>query len=883
MAALLAPGMALLRRVGVAGKFGLLAIVLLVPLMVGGVLGFGSTSRSIAVVRSEQDGLRYVVALAQLHTQIGTLRAATSQGRAAGSEVLTGVQDVDELDRSLGARFKVSTRWNELKAELAGLDRVGPDAAARRASVQRADAMSDRLITAVASASGLITDSELDANYAVSVIVERIPRLLDSLADANQLAATSPASGAATGPDVELTVTLRQMLALDRQITADLDKAWQVTRSGRLQRQTSHEVAAVRSLVAEATVRLTQPTGSEPVSRADGRSARGLADSDLPIALARLSSRLSTELADLLAARQSRLERDRTRHTALTVLPLLAAGYLFAALFKSTTDDVRRVLRDISAVTDGAIAQHEPLPGGDEFAQMSRAVVDTRDHLTSLLGELRYSSTHDELTALANRSLFMAKLEDALSGSSGSGGPLAVVLLDLDGFKDLNDSFGHNLGDRLLRVVGARIHRVARRQDLVARLGGDEFALLMLGVGDEGEAAQLVTRVQQCLEEPVDLDGRPLRLRVSAGIAVARPGEITPMDLVRNADMALYAARGAGRGSGRIGGGVGADGGGRGRAVTFQTQMHDQTIERTELSVDLAQVVAAGELTTQYQPIVDLTTGETYGLEALVRWQHPQRGWVPPAIFVPLAETTGLIDEIGRQMMAAATRTMATLRDSFPDHHPLVMDVNLSGAQLASETLVGDILSLVDQTGIDPAWLVLEITESALVEDVDLALRRLGQLAATGVRIALDDFGTGFSSLSYLRRMPIHVIKIDKSFVDDLEAPDGRGAALVHSIISMAAALGLQSVAEGVETAAQAAALRRLGCSLAQGHLFSPALTSDQVLARLTAERRLPAQRRSDGTGALRRPATTESVPLGQPGEQQRLGQAGPLELGQVD
>ena len=832
------------------------------------------------MVRSEQDGLRYVVALAQLHTQIGTLRAATSQGRAAGSAVLTGVQDVDELDRSLGTRFKVSTRWNELKAELAGLDRVDLDAAARRASVQRADAMSDRLITAVASASGLITDSELDANYVVSVIVERIPRLLDSLADANQLAATSPASGPATGPDVELTVTLRQMLALDRQITADLDKAWQVTRSGRLQRQTSQEVAAVRSLVAEATARLTQPTGSEPVSRADGRSARGLADSDLPIALARLSSRLSTELADLLAARVSRLERDRTRHTTLTVLPLLAAGYLFAALFKSTTDDVRRVLRDISAVTDGAIAQHEPLPGGDEFAQMSRAVVDTRDHLTSLLGELRYSATHDELTALANRSLFMAKLEDALSGSSG---PLAVVLLDLDGFKDLNDSFGHNLGDRLLRVVGARIHRVARRQDLVARLGGDEFALLMLGVGDEREATQLVTRVQQCLEEPVDLDGRPLRLRVSAGIAVARPGEISPMDLVRNADMALYAARGPGRGTGRIGGRVGAEGGGRGQAVTFQTQMHDHTIERTELSVDLAQVVAAGELTTQYQPIVDLTTGQTYGLEALVRWQHPQRGWVPPALFVPLAETTGLIDEIGRQMMVAATRTMATLRDSFPDHHPLVMDVNLSGAQLASETLVGDILSLVDQTGIDPAWLVLEITESALVEDVDLALRRLGQLAATGVRIALDDFGTGFSSLSYLRRMPIHVIKIDKSFVDDLDAPDGRGAALVHSIISMAAALGLQSVAEGVETAGQAAALRQLGCSLAQGHLFAPALTADQVLARLTAERRLPAQRRSDSTGALRRPATTGSVPLGQPGEQQRLGQAGPLELGQVD
>ena len=619
------------------------------------------------------------------------------------------------------------------------------------------------------------------------------------------------------------------MTGADQQIRADLDKAWQASESPRLQRQTSGEVAAVGQLVARATDRLAMATGGDPygsasgTARADGRLAGALGESDLPAAVARLSSRLSTGLSGLLADREAELRQDRYRRNVLTAVPVLLSAYLFLALSRSTTGAVRRLLRDISAVTDGSVRDDDPLPGKDEFAQMSREVTYTRDHLTALLGELRYSATHDKLTALANRNLFTEKLTELLAGPPV---PLAVVLLDLDGFKDLNDSFGHGLGDRLLQVVGARFHRVTRRDDLVARFGGDEFALLLVDV-DGKQAGELVGQVHQSLEQPVELEGRPLRLRVSAGIATGVAGSIDPVALIRNADVALYAAKAAGKG----------------RSVTFEPQMHDHTVERTELSVDLAQAVAAGDLVTHYQPLVDLATGTIYGVEALARWNHPTRGWVSPTLFIPLAETTGLIDEVGRQMLVAGVRTLAWLRDEFPDHPPLTLDVNLSAPQLGNDALVGDIMGLVDETGIDPAWLVLEITESALVEDAETALRRLGQLAATGVRIALDDFGTGYSSLNYLRRMPIHMLKIDKSFIDDLDGSDGRGEALLRSIVGIARSLGLQSVAEGIETPEQAAVMKDLGCTLGQGYLFSRPVTAHQIREQLRAERRLPTQR----------------------------------------
>jgi diguanylate cyclase (GGDEF)-like protein len=840
MYTLLAPGMALLRRVGVAGKFGVLAVVLLVPIVISGAASFRTDSGSIAVVQRERSGLRYLDALAQLHMQIGTLRDVIAHGQVASPAVLTAIQDVDELDAQLGATFRVHPRWQELRAQLSALGEVTLDQEASLSRVRTADWELDRLAAAVADSSGLITDTRLDAYYVVIVLVDRIPRLLEARAEANQLAAE--AQPGTVG--VDLAVALRQMTGVDQQLRSDLDKAWQATRSAQLQRQTSAEVAAVTQLVDRATSRLAMAAGGSPYgdTRVDGRVAGGLSESDLPVAVARLSARLTTGLSGLLGDREEQLRQDRFRHTVLTAAPVLLSAYLFLALFRSTAGAVRRLLDDISAVTDGPAQDGDPLPGKDEFAQMSRAVAYTRDHLTGLLGELRYSATHDQLTALANRNLFTEKLREALAGPPV---PLAVVLLDLDGFKDLNDSFGHGLGDRLLQVVGARFHRVTRRDDLVARFGGDEFALLLTDV-DQQAAGELVAQVHRSLEQPVDLEGRPLRLRVSAGIATGIAGGIDAVELIRNADVALYAAKAAGKG----------------RSATFEPQMHDHTVERTELSVDLAQAVAAGDLVTHYQPLVDLVTGQVHGVEALARWHHAERGWVSPSLFIPLAETTGLIDEIGRQMLVAGVRTLAWLRDEFPDHPPLTMDVNLSAPQLGNDALVGEIMSLVDETGIDPSWLVLEITESALVEDVETALRRLGQLAATGVRIALDDFGTGYSSLSYLRRLPIHMLKIDKSFVDDLghgddlDQGDGRSRALLQSIVGIARSLGLQSVAEGIETPAQAAVLRDLGCTLGQGYLFSRPVTAHQVRELLRAQHRLPTQRSAASTSERRTGAT---------------------------
>jgi EAL domain-containing protein (putative c-di-GMP-specific phosphodiesterase class I) len=313
-------------------------------------------------------------------------------------------------------------------------------------------------------------------------------------------------------------------------------------------------------------------------------------------------------------------------------------------------------------------------------------------------------------------------------------------------------------------------------------------------------------------------------------VALGEPRRHTAVELMRNADVALYSAKDAGKG----------------RAVLFEPHMHDRTRERTELSTDLVQAVERDELVMAYQPIVDLASGDLVGVEALVRWMHPERGVISPAVFVPLAEASGLIRPIGRWVLEQAARQQVAWREAFPARHPPSMEVNVSAAQLSDEALVEDILAIISATRIDPTSLVLEITESALVEDVDTALLRLGQLSATGVRIALDDFGTGYSSLSYLRRMPISILKIDRSFSGGIDEPGSQSAALMHSIVGLAGSLGMETIVEGIEHDAQVEALRGFGCLLGQGFLFSRPVPAAELTGLLRRGRQaLPAQRRA--------------------------------------
>jgi diguanylate cyclase (GGDEF)-like protein len=375
-------------------------------------------------------------------------------------------------------------------------------------------------------------------------------------------------------------------------------------------------------------------------------------------------------------------------------------------------------------------------------------------------------------------------------------------LLDLDRFKTINDSLGHSTGDEMLVAIGERIVKCLRPSDTAARLGGDEFVILVEDVAELSEATGLATRILAELSAPFVLSGREVGIRASLGIVLDRSGAVTADELVRNADAAMYAAKASGSGSWRV----------------FEAAMHHAAVERLELEAELRGAIERDELVLHYQPMVSLTDSEVVGYEALIRWQHPERGLIPPMEFVPIAEDTGFIIPIGTwvldQACAAAARWPAR-----QNGQRMQVSVNLSARQLFDRHLLETVRSIVNRNGLDTGQLTLEITESVLMEDTDLAVLQLNALKNLGVQIAIDDFGTGYSSLSYLRSFPVDVLKVDKSFTDSV-AIDLEGACFVQAILHLAQVLRVTTVAEGVEEEAQAIRLRELGCDLAQGYYF---------------------------------------------------------------
>jgi diguanylate cyclase (GGDEF)-like protein len=436
------------------------------------------------------------------------------------------------------------------------------------------------------------------------------------------------------------------------------------------------------------------------------------------------------------------------------------------------------------------------------LASVVRALARDNAARIKLEGELSYRASHDPLTGLPNRRRFVERLDGALGLAARR--PIAVLFVDLDDFKTINDSLGHPAGDAMLVAVAERLQRLLRADDLAARLGGDEFGIIL--EGSDGRAAEHVAdRLLAALDEPVEIEGRAIQPRASIGIVDGSAAGVTAAQLLSDADIAMYQAKRAGKG----------------RARLYEPGARSLVQDRLELESDLRHALARGELTLTYQPIVDLRTGLPAAVEALLRWHHPQRGLLQPAVFVPLAEETGLIVEIGTWVLRESCRQVAAWR-----HHlapGLALSVNVAARQLAHPGFVATVEKASAAAGLPLNALILEITESALLEDASTALGSLHRIRESGARVAIDDFGTGYSSLSYLSRLPADVLKIDRAFVADIDDDDiERGVPPV--VLRLGDTLGLETIAEGVETESQLDALRRLGCRLAQGYLLAEPL-----------------------------------------------------------
>jgi diguanylate cyclase (GGDEF)-like protein/PAS domain S-box-containing protein len=440
--------------------------------------------------------------------------------------------------------------------------------------------------------------------------------------------------------------------------------------------------------------------------------------------------------------------------------------------------------------------------------------------------ELRHQAFHDSLTGLANRALFENRLAHALEGLRRREGGLAVVFIDLDDFKTVNDSLGHAAGDELLRAVGERLRYNLRGADTAARLAGDEFGVLLEGAATANAATEASKRLIAALEPPFTIDGRHLNVSASFGIALDTSGRETMPELMRNADLAMYEAKRRGGAQLRI----------------FEKSMHEIALGRLERGAELQRAVEEEQFELHFQPIVRLDTAAVIGAEALVRWRHPDRGLLGPEQFLPLAEQTGLVVPIGRWVLADACRTLADWRESNPHRLSLTLSVNVSMRQLHDAAVVEDVRSALAEAAIAPEQLVLEITESFLADETEAALRQMQRLRALGVRLAVDDFGTGYSALSYLQRFPIDMLKIDRSFVEHAR-PTSPSVNLVRSIVQLGRSLHLDLVAEGVEAAEQAEALLAMGVTSGQGYYFARPLEPAQFasLLALDARLRLPA------------------------------------------
>ena len=437
-------------------------------------------------------------------------------------------------------------------------------------------------------------------------------------------------------------------------------------------------------------------------------------------------------------------------------------------------------------------------------------VLTLRDISERILAEeaLRHNAFHDPLTDLPNRALFMERLKHAVQrAKSDKDYVFAVLFLDLDRFKIINDSLGHKIGDELLIGIARRLEVCLRAGDTIARLGGDEFAILLSDIKDANQAEDIASRIKQELTLPFNLNGHELFISTSIGIALGGKNFDWLDDILRNADTAMYRAKALGR---------------AGYSV-FDTAMHIQVATRLQLETDLRQAIEHQEFRVHYQPIVSLETGIVTGFEALLRWEHPTRGFISPTEFVPLAEETGLIVSIGHWVICEACRQTRAWQVQFPTRPPLTISVNLSVKQLKQPELIQHIAQILHETNLDARSLRLEITESLLMENTESVTAMLSQLKDLGILLYLDDFGTGYSSLSHLHCFPIDTLKIDRSFISRM-APNDKSSEIVRASIRMAQALGMDVIAEGVETAEQLAQLSALQCQYGQGYFFSKPL-----------------------------------------------------------
>jgi len=804
LAGLFRPAARLLGRLRYAQKFAVVGLVLLVPL--GFVAGaYVDLQRDqIAFSAKERSGVVLMGPLVDLTAHLVQERHQVATGARVTADLTSRLADIDRANEQVNQELDTGDAWRDTRRLVLDAQAAGTHPSAYDIAVDSLLA----LIVRVGDASNLTLDPDIDSYYLVDTLQFRLPVLLDVAGRGSDTAA-SPGGPDGTvagpgGPSAEVTM----QLGLNHGVITDMRKAL------------ARAASAVVNQTADPGVRAGAQTGFDRLDAATAKLDGALSASitagrlDGVAAPAALVLQEATAFASWAAVALDRLLRTRISgftNRALRVglgssAAALLALYLFAGFYLSVSRPIRRIVDTLRGVASGDLTRRVFVDTRDEVGFVSVALNDTIARTEVATERLAARATHDPLTHLPNRDYVLHRLTETLDRCA-AGELMCVIFIDLDRFKIINDSLGHETGDEVLCVVAERLSEINRSGDMVGRLAGDEFVVICENLPSVDAATAIAEHVVARLSEPILLrsdDGgteREASVGASAGIAVAdgstRP---EPADLLRDADVAMYYAKQRGQG----------------RVEIFDERLRVAVRDRMELRNELRHGIDAGEIDVYYQPIVVVASNHVVGFEVLARWRHPRRGILGAADFIQVAEESGLIVPLGLAVLRQACLQTVRWRATRPDLH---VAVNVSGAQFTDPSFVDAVATVLAETGLAADALWLEITETSLMADAASARQTLDRVRALGVHLALDDFGTGYSSLSYLRQFPVEMLKIDRSFVSGL-GDERTDDAIIAMIVALSRTLGLLVVAEGVETDAQLARLSELGCDIAQGYLF---------------------------------------------------------------
>ncbi|MEN3359712.1 MAG: hypothetical protein V7637_3694 [Mycobacteriales bacterium] len=817
------PAAALVGRLRYAQKFAVVGLVLLVPLGLVANAYVSLQRGQIAFSAKERRGVAYLQPLIALvaHAVAARHEAIDMPGAdrvwldpALTAEIHGDLAGLATVDGQFGAELRVGADWQAARGLLlAALGSTGAADGRYRAFNAAVDALL-ALVVRVGDASNLTLDPDLDTYYLMDTLQFRLPVLLDAAGRSTDRAALAASLGK---PDPTVIIDLGLANGVLISTLANVDRAVRTVGSNTLDQQVRQVTRIGFSELAAATTAV------------EGRLAAAVATSRfraVPFGTSDRARVAAARLATITGAALDHLLRDRIDRFATRALQVevgtgaavLLALYLFVGFYLSVSRPIRRIVATLHAVGDGDLSSRVSVETHDELSYVATALNETVAQTEIVTHRLSAQATQDPLTGLPNRALALDRLQQALLRSQRSGIQMAVLFVDLDRFKLINDSRGHEAGDEVLRAVSERLAGMARDTDTVARLAGDEFVVISEGLTVGTEAVRLAERIVAALSAPIPIRSggeREVSVGASVGIAITSGDTaLEPEDLLRDADVAMYRAKERGRG----------------RVEVFDDALRVAVQRRMETQQDLRQAIGGGQLRVFYQPIVDTRAGLLVGVEALVRWQHPSAGLLGAGEFLDVAEETGLIIPLGAAVLAEACRQSAAWRAGRPGCERLHVAVNVSSAQFGHPSFVPTVAAVLADSGLTPDALWLEITETSIMADAAVVGSTLTAIRALGVHLAIDDFGTGYSSLAYLRRFPVEMLKIDRSFVAGL-GQDREDEAIVAMIVSLARTLDLAIVAEGVETAEQLELLRRLGCETVQGYYFGRPVAADQLWA----------------------------------------------------